>query len=55
LTGELSKKDFEWLLKSKKDLAEMESLKQKGLAQARIDRLKTALLQSVIGSVAKML
>jgi hypothetical protein len=55
LTGELSKKDFEWLLKSKKDLAEMEALKQKGLAQVRIDRLKTALLQSVIGSVAKML
>lgn len=54
LTGELSKNDFEWLLKSKKDLAEMEALKQKGLAQARIDRLRTALVQSVIGSVTKM-
>jgi hypothetical protein len=55
LTGELSKDDFEWLIKSKKDLAEMHALQQKGLAQARIDRFKTALVQTVIGSVTKMI
>ncbi|MCH2450410.1 MAG: hypothetical protein MK198_09725 [Gracilimonas sp.] len=53
--GELSPKDFEFLLKSKKDLAEMETLKQKGLAQARVDKLKADILDTIVGSVKKVL
>lgn len=53
--GELSPKYFEFLLKSKKDLAEMEGLKQKGLAQARLDKLKADILDTVAGSVKKVL
>ena len=53
--GELSPKDFEFLLKGKKDLAEMEALKQKGLAQARVDKLKADILDTVVGSVKKVL
>ncbi|MGM0538592.1 MAG: hypothetical protein ACQERT_05225 [Thermodesulfobacteriota bacterium] len=49
--GELSKDEFKWLLLAKKDLAEMETLKQKGLTLARIDRYKKAMSQSVLNAV----
>jgi len=45
--GKLLKEDFEWLLKGKKDQAEMEALKQAGLARARIDRCRKGLLNVV--------
>jgi hypothetical protein len=51
--GMLSKKDFEFLIKGKKDLAEMEALKQLGLAKARIAKLRDGLIDIVIGSVFK--
>jgi hypothetical protein len=53
--GEISIADFEFLVKSKKDLAEMEALKQKGLAQAKLDKLKADILDTVVGSVQKVL
>ena len=53
--GDLSPRDFEYLLKSKKDLAEMEALKQKGLAQAKLDKLKADILNTMVGSVQKVL
>lgn len=53
--GELSPKDFEYLLKAKKDLAEMEALKQKGLSRAKLDKLKADILDTVVGSVKKVL
>ncbi len=53
--GKLTRDEFEYLLQAKKDLAQMEALKQKGLAQARIDKLKSALLSAVVGSVFKTL
>lgn len=53
--GELSSDEFKWLLLAKKDLAEMETLKQKGLTLARIDRYKTAMSQSVLNAVFKTL
>lgn len=53
--GELSPNDFEFLLKAKKDLAEMEALKQKGIARARLDKLKADILDTVVGSVKKVL
>lgn len=51
--GELTKEEFEWLLLAKRDLAEMETLKQKGLTLARIDRYKKAVSQSVLNAVFK--
>jgi len=53
--GELTQEEFEWLLLAKKDLAEMETLKQKGLTLAKIDRYKKAVSQSVLNAVFKTL
>ncbi len=46
--GDLSKDDFEWLVAGKKDLAEMEALKQAGLALVRLERFQNALISLVI-------
>lgn len=46
--GELTKDDFEWLIAGKKDLAEMQALKQAGLAQVRLERFQNALISLVI-------
>lgn len=53
--GELSQEDFEFLLNAKKDLAEMEALKQRGLAQVKLDKLKMAVINTVAGSVKKVI
>lgn len=52
--GRLSIADVEFLIKSKKDLAEMEALKQKGLAQAKLDKLKADIINEVVGAVRKV-
>jgi len=46
--GDLSQDDFEWLVAGKKDLAEMEALKQAGLALVRLERFQNALISLVI-------
>ncbi|GGO80409.1 hypothetical protein GCM10011348_17000 [Marinobacterium nitratireducens] len=46
--GELSQDDFEWLVMGKKDVAELHSLKQSGLALIRLDRFRNALIDLVI-------
>ncbi|WP_291319736.1 hypothetical protein [Desulfonatronospira sp.] len=51
--GQLSREELEWLLRSKRDLVEMEALKQKGLALARIDRYRNAVTQSALNAVFK--
>lgn len=52
--GELSPADFEWLVIGKKDLAEMEALKQAGLAQVRIDRFRMSVVDTIIGTAFKI-
>lgn len=52
-SGALSADDFEFLLKGKKDLAEMEALKQLGLSQIRIDKITNGLIDVIAGSVIK--
>lgn len=52
--GQLSKDDFEWLVKGQKDLAEMEALKQAGLTLVRLDQFRTSLLNLVIGTAFKV-
>jgi len=45
--------DFGWLLKGKKDLAELVLLKQKGLAKAALDKFTNGLINIVISTAAK--
>lgn len=49
----ISANDLEWLVKGKKDLAEMEALKQAGLAQVKIDSCKAGLVDLVIKTALK--
>lgn len=52
-TGALSKADFEFLIKGKKDLAEMEALKQLGLSEIKINKLTEGVISVVVGSALK--
>ena len=51
--GTLSQKDFEFLVKGKKDLAQMEALKQVGLSKIRINKIVDGVLGIVVGSAVK--
>lgn len=52
-TGALNKKDFEFLLRGKKELAEMEALKQIGLSKIRINKITDGIIGIVVGSALK--
>ncbi len=52
--GQLSKADFEWLVQGKKDLAEMEALKQAGLGLVRVDQFRSSLIDLVVGTAFKV-
>lgn len=52
-SGALSKADFEFLLKGKKDLAQMEALKQLGLSKIRITKITNGIIDVVVGSAFK--
>jgi hypothetical protein len=52
-TGALSKADFEFLLKGKRDFAEMEALKQLGLSRIKINKLTDGVINIVVGSALK--
>ncbi len=52
-SGALSPADFEFLLKGKKDLAEMEALKQLGLSQIRLDKITNGIIDVIAGSAIK--
>lgn len=53
--GDLSKDEFRALLRGRKDLAEMEALKQAGLTAARADSFRDALVDEVVETVASLL
>lgn len=50
---QLTEDDFQWLVLGKKDLAEMEALKQAGLVLIRIKRFQYAVLELVISTAFK--
>ena len=52
-SGALSPADFEFLLKGKKDLAQMEALKQLGLSKIRITKITNSIIDVVVGSAIK--
>jgi hypothetical protein len=49
--GSLAKEDFEWLVYSQKELAEMNALKQAGLAEISIDQFRGGLINLIIDSI----
>lgn len=51
--GDLTRDDFEWLLFGKKDLAELVSLKQKGLAKVALDRFVNGLIDTIVSTAFK--
>ena len=53
VSGALSQSDFEFLLKGKKDLAQMEALKQIGLSKIRISKITNGIIDVVVGSAVK--
>src|SRR3974377_634944 len=52
--GKLTKDEFDWLVRSKKDLAELVALKQAGLAQVALDRFLNGLINVVVTSAFKI-
>lgn len=52
--GKLTVEDFEFLVKGKKDLAQMKALTQAGLAAVRIDRVRMAMIDLVITAAGKL-
>jgi hypothetical protein len=46
--GELPQDDFKWLVRGRKDVAEMNKLKETGLAMARIDEFKDELFDLIV-------
>jgi len=53
--GELSQHEFESLVRGKKDLAEMAALKQAGLAAARADQFRDAIIDRTVDTAAQVL
>jgi hypothetical protein len=43
--GVISPEEFEWLIQSKKDLLQLQVLRQSGLARIQIDKIKNGLLK----------
>jgi len=52
--GELSQEDFVWLVEGKKDLAELEALKQAGLTEARLQEFVNGLTDLVVNTAVKV-
>jgi hypothetical protein len=52
-TGALTKNDFEWLVAGKKDLAEMQALKNAGLSLVRLEKFQNELISLVINTAVK--
>lgn len=51
--GQLTAEEFEFLVKGKKDLADLAALKQAGLAKARLDKFRNSLVELVIGTAVE--
>ncbi len=47
-TGHLSRDDLEWLAKSRLDVIRMETLRESGLAHARLDALRRRLTVHIV-------
>lgn len=50
--GEIDADDLEWLLDMKKDVAEMQALKHKGIAKIRLEQLQNQMLSIVTSAIS---
>ena len=48
--GKLMQDDFAWLVQGKRDLAELEAMKQEGLSQVQLNRFRNALMKVVVNT-----
>jgi hypothetical protein len=48
--GALTRKDFDWLVQGRRDLAGMEALQNAGLSIAQADRFRSALVETIVGT-----
>ncbi|MDR1203682.1 MAG: hypothetical protein LBL58_18895, partial [Tannerellaceae bacterium] len=55
VSGKLTAKDLESLLRSSKNLFDMELLKQSGIALVAVDKFKTDALAVIVNSISKLL
>jgi hypothetical protein len=53
--GRLTPDDLLWLIKGKRDLAELLFLKQKGLAKSDLDKFFEGLLETIISTAFKLI
>ena len=53
INGDLTTKDFEWLVNSERDSIRMAALEQAGLAMIRIDQFKNSVLNLIVDTVFK--
>jgi nicotinamide riboside kinase len=53
--GEISAKDYEYLVLGQKELIEMNALKQAGLAMIQVDALKNSILNLIIKTVTGLI
>lgn len=51
----LSEADFEWLLKSQKDLLQFEALYQAGISKQRLGHLKNKILKTIFNTIISMI
>lgn len=49
--GKLTTEDFEWLVISQKDLAEMKALKQAGLSLIRVEQFRNSVLNLIVDGI----
>ena len=52
--GKLTKEDFEWLLRAKRDLFEMHTLEQRGIAVIKINDFKEKVLDLMVDTAFDM-
>ncbi|HAO21068.1 MAG TPA: hypothetical protein DCQ37_11715 [Desulfobacteraceae bacterium] len=52
-SGGLNRDDFEWLIMGKKDLAELNALKQAGLTKVALDRFINGVIDIIISTAFK--
>jgi hypothetical protein len=50
-TGDLTPADYEWLLKSQKDLLVLSALNQAGISKLRLGHLKNKIIKTILNTV----
>jgi hypothetical protein len=53
-SGDLTCDDFQWLVKGKKDLAELEALKLAGLGKAALEKFINGLIDTIVSTAFKV-